>query len=126
MMSSRPAKRGQRTGVAVGRPTWSIMKSGAASVGSASARLARIPSQMTRFNQRPAVVSLIIVVLRPSEGLEVFHDGVLVAGRQRGAVLVAHVAVARHRGVVAGESPSAGFRDGRHEADALLIEDVVA
>src|SRR6188474_928474 len=127
MISSKAAKRGHSTGVAVGRRTNSIIMSGAARVGRASARLARMPSQMTRFSQRPAVVSLIIGVLRTvSEGLQVLHDGILVGGGKRDAVFVPHVSVARDVRVVAGEPASAGFGDVRHEADALLIEHVVA
>src|SRR5262245_36400547 len=104
------------SGVAGGMPVSSTIRAGTRSVGTASPKFARIPSQTTRLNQVPAM----------SKPLEILHDRAIVGVGERGPVDVAAVAVAGHGRVVAEERPAAFGGNVRHETEVGLIVDVVA
>src|SRR5438093_7734352 len=90
--------------------------------GCATARFTRRPHDSARDSNCPANR---FSCLRPSKGLQIFDDGVLVARGEIGAVQVTAVAISGQSRVVLEERAPVGAGHVRDEADPLLIEDVV-
>src|SRR5262245_22407710 len=110
------------SGVAGGMPVSSTIRAGTTSVGTASAKFARMPIQTTRLNQVPAIreplncrlqnadcrmecriepnqsaiCDLQSEISPSSEAFQILHDRAFVGVGERGPVDVAAVAVARH------------------------------
>src|SRR5437667_421350 len=130
--------------VVVVSPVRTIIRPGAMSVGTASAKFATIPSHTTRLNQVPAMLPLSILQIADrrlqidwsfestinrqsnnqsaicnlksaiSKPLQVLDDRPLVRVQQRRAVHMTAVAIAGHRRVVTEQTAPVLFRHGRH------------